>query len=145
MTKIKKIAAVAATVMSMGMIGATAFADAHWGNFDFSLQADHWDNYIDVSRGLEKHDDWNTAATVTVNSGNVSSSRPAFIRITANDSWPESYDISEEVRVTSHNGTIYTVKYNTTSSNLKYVQNNKVYLYATAGADDVDLGGFWTA
>ena len=145
MTKIKKIVAVTATVVSMGMIGITAFADGHWGNFDFSLQAEHWDNYISVSNAVEKHDDWNTAATVTVNSGNVSSARPAFIRITASDSSPEGFDISQEVRVTSHNGTIYTVKYNTTSSNLKYVKDKKVYLYATAGGYDVDLGGFWTA
>lgn len=145
MTKIKKTIAVAATVMSLGMIGATAFAEGHWGNFDFSLQAEHWDNYQAVSNAVEKHDDWNTPATVTVNSGNASSTRPAFIQITASDSSPEAFVISKEVRVTNHDGTVYTVKYNTTSSNLKYVEDNKVYLHATAGGYDVTLGGFWTA
>jgi len=127
----------------MCAIGLTAFAD-HWDNFSFSLQGNHWDNYIDVSGG-GKHDDWNTPATVTVNSGDVSPTNRAFVRITADMNWPESYDISEEVTVTRHDGTIYTVRYNTASSNLDDVENKTVYLYATTGSESVSLGGFWTA
>ncbi len=144
MKKLKKLVAAAVTAASMCAIGLTAFAD-HWDNFSFSLEGQHWDNYIDVSAGVEKHNDWNTPATVTVNSGNVSPTNRAFVCIAADASWPESSKISEEVLVTRHDGTIYTVRYNTVSSNLNNVKDKTVYLYATTGFESVSLAGFWTA
>lgn len=144
MRKIKKIVAAAVAAVGVCAIGLTASA-AHWDNFNFSLEGYHTDNYIAVSTGVEKHDDWNTPASVTVNSGDVSPTNRAYICIAADRSWPESSRISQEVAVTRHDGTIYSVRYDTTSSNLHDVVDKTVYLYATTGAESVSLGGFWTA
>lgn len=145
MTKIKKIVAAAVAAVSMSALGVTAFAD--FGNFSFSMEGLHWDNYIDVSNGVKKSADWYVAptASVTVTSGNVSLTNSAEMWIAADPHWPEVDIITDHsVNVTSHNNAKYILTYDTDSSHLSDVIDNKVYLVARTGYEDVRFGGTWT-
>lgn len=134
MTKIKKIVAAAVAAVSMGAMGVTAFAasvPSHY--YKFSIEGRD-DLYFGISSAVN-NSDWRNPAVVKVTYGNLNSTNRAYLSVTGDANWPESYVMSEEKMIDSITGC--DLKYNA-----DYVVTIPVYLLATTG-DDVTFEGYW--
>lgn len=138
MVSIKKMAASVAAFICIGGIGLTAYADA--GKFKFSLIGNDETAYYDTSSMVHKSDMWSKYAVVEIHGGDLSSSNPAEIAVTADGHLPESYLLTD-YKTVSGNYT-YTLKYTE-----EYADNRpsswNVYLLARTLGDDVNFYGEW--
>lgn len=138
MVSIKKMAASVAAFICIGGIGLTAYADA--GKIKFSLIGNDETAYYDTSTEVHKSDMWSKNAVVEIHGGNLSSSNPAEIAVTADCHWPESYLLTDYKKVTGNY--TYTLKYAE-----EYADNRpsswNVYLLARTLGDDVNFYGEW--
>lgn len=131
---IKRIVAAAVAAATVGTLGVTAFAASNPNNyFRFSIEGRD-DLYYGTSSGVYKSD-WTNPAVVQVTYSNLSPTNRAYISVTGDKNWPESYVLSEE-KMIDGNGTI----------TLNYLTNYKVpltvYLLATTG-DNTTFEGYW--